>query len=164
MAIIGINFTKMDSERGGNTTGQININNNVVLNDVKEIDVNLAKHPEKGLLVRFKYSCQYNPNVGKIIIEGDVVSIEPPEVIKRVVDVWAKDKKVDPEISKQVLSQVLNKCTVQAIVLSRDIGLPAPIPLPRIQEGAGKEGAPAPDASASKKADEKSDAKSTAKK
>ena len=152
MAIVGINFTRINAEREGSPTGQININNNVVLNDVKEIDVNLAQNPEKGLLVRFNYSCQYNPKVGRITIEGDVVCIEPAEKIKSAVETWSKDKKVDADISKQVLSQVLNKCTVQAIVLSRDIGLPAPVPLPRIQEGSSK-----------KETDQKSDAQANAK-
>jgi len=136
MAIVSISFTQIKAEKTGNVNGKININNNVMLTDVSSIDVKLGGGAQKGLLLKYKYTCDYAPKVGKILLEGDVVTVESDDVVKKVVDAWKKDKKVDSEISRKVLAQVLNKCTVQAIVLSRDLGLPAPIKLPSI--GAGK--------------------------
>ena len=46
---------------------------------------------------------------------------------------WAKDKKLDKPIMNVVLNNILAKCNVQAICMSRDIGLPPTIPMPRVR-------------------------------
>ncbi len=132
MAIVGFNFTKINGEKSGNVTGKININNNVIITDVKGIDVNLGAKENKGLLVKFKYVCEYTPNVGKIILEGEIITLETVDTVKKCIASWEKDKKIDPEITRMVLSNVLNKSTVQAVIVSKDLSLPAPIPLPKI--------------------------------
>jgi hypothetical protein len=138
MAIVGFNFTKISGEKLGNITGKININNNVMITDVKNIEVNLGSKGSSGLLVKFIYTCDYAPGIGKINLEGDVVNLEEVETIKKCMDSWKKDKKIDPEITRRVLSHVLSKSTVQAVILSRDIGLPAPIPMPKIESKAAE--------------------------
>lgn len=132
MAIVGFNFTNISAEKTGNVTGKININNNVMLTEASEVDVNLGSQDSKGLLLKFKYTCEYQPKVGKVSFDGDVISMEKAEVVKEAVESWKKNKKIQEDLTRQVLSYVLNKCTIQAIILSKDLGLPAPIPLPKI--------------------------------
>lgn len=151
MSIVTINFASIKAERAGNVTGKININNNVMFTEVKAIDINLGSGQQPGLLLKFKYVCQYEPKIGSITLEGDVVAMEKQEVVKAAAASWEKDKKIDPELSRTVLSQVLTRCSVQAIILSRDLGLPAPVPLPKI-EGPAKP-AEAKDTAESKKAE-----------
>jgi len=132
MAIVGFNFTKISAEKSGNVSGKIGINNNIMITDAKDIQVNIASKDSKGLLLKFKYICEYEPKVGKMTLEGDVISIEPEAKVKECIESWKKDKKIDPEITKIVLSHVLSKATVQAIILSKDLALPPPIPLPKM--------------------------------
>lgn len=134
MAIVGFNFTKINAEKTGDISGKISINNNIMIVDAKEVDVSLGDSDNKGLLLKFKYICQYEPKVGNISLEGDVVTLEKSDMVKKCVDSWKKDKKIDPSISAQVLSHVLSKSTVESIILTRDLGLPAPIPMPKIQD------------------------------
>lgn len=132
MAIVGFNFLKINVERTAAVKGKLSINSNVMITDVKDIDVNLGTKDNKGLLVKFAYICQYGPSIGKIELEGDVVTLEDAEVAKKCVESWKKNKTFDKLITQKVLSHVLNKATVQAIILGRDVGLPAPIPMPKV--------------------------------
>jgi len=134
MAIVGFNFTRINAEKTGDISGKISINNNILITDAKEVDVSLGDSDNNGLLLKFKYVCQYEPKVGQITLEGDVIALEKADVVKKCVDSWKKDKKIDAALSAQVLSHVLNKSTVESIVLTRDLGLPAPIPMPKIQD------------------------------
>ena len=133
MSIVTINFASIKADRAGNVNGKININNNVMFTEVKAIDINLGSGQQPGLLLKFKYVCQYEPKIGSITLEGDVVAMEKQEIVKEAAAAWEKNKKIDPDLSRTVLGQVLTRCSVQAIILSRDLGLPAPVPLPKIE-------------------------------
>jgi len=136
MAIVGFNFTKITAEKTGNVSGEVNISNNVTIIGASEIKVNLGDKDNKGLLLKFRYSCEYTPKIGSLTFEGDVVTLEKADVVKNCVDSWKKDKKIDEDITTRILSYVLSKSTVQAIIMSRDLSLPAPIPLPKITKKA----------------------------
>lgn len=131
MAIIGFNFTKIDANKTGGVSGKVNISNNVMITDAKQIEINLGQKGA-GILVKFKYVCSYEPNIGKINLEGDIVFMEPEAVVKASIDSWTKNKTLDKEISKAVLTNALNRGTVEAIILSKELGLPAPIPMPKL--------------------------------
>ncbi len=135
MVIIGFSFTKFNVERKGIATGKLNISNNVIIKDVEEKQLNLGgKEKQDGLIFTFEFSSNYEPNIGSIALTGEVVSIEDPKVVKDIVKGWKKDKKVDPAFIKNIMNNVLAKCTVQALILSQDINLPSPIPLPQVTE------------------------------
>lgn len=138
MTIVGFNFTRMLVEKQGNVGGKININNNISLSNIKEMEVNLGQEGNRGLLIKFDYLCSYEPKMGKINLQGDVITLESLETIKKCVEIWSKSKAMDKKVMEKVMPYILNKCNVQAIILSRDAALPSPVPLPKI--GAGKEG------------------------
>lgn len=135
MAIVGFNFLKFNVERTAAIKGKLSINSNVMITEVKEVDVNLGTKDNKGLLVKFAYVCQYGPKIGKIELEGDVISLEDAEVVKKAAESWKKNKTFDKVLTQKILSHVLNKATVQAIILGKDVGLPAPIPMPKVTGG-----------------------------
>ena len=137
MAIIGFNFTKISAEKAvGSVTGKVDINNNITIIDVKEIDVDFGTKDSKGLLIKFDYVCKYEPKIGLIKLEADLVDVEDKEVVKKSMESWTKSKIIDKSIMHKAMAYVLSKCTVEAIVISRDVGLPAPVPLPKINEAA----------------------------
>ncbi len=132
MSIIGFNFTKMHVERTGGAQGKINISNNVGIRDVKEARINLGGSDTAGISFEFAFKVTYEPGIGSIEFEGDVVAMEEKSKVEDILASW-KDKKVVPqEMLKQVLDTVLNRCNVQAVVMSRDINLPIPIPMPKV--------------------------------
>ena len=134
MSIVGFNFSKIVAERKEMGKGNINIKNNVVVKEVKERDLALGTDKQKALQFLFEFSSKYEPNVANILLEGDVLLIEDSKRSKEILDEWKKSKKVNREVMGAVLNTVLNRCNIQALILSQDINLPPPIPLPKLTE------------------------------
>ena len=42
-------------------------------------------------------------------------------------------KKIPKDIVQEIMSNVLSKCNIEALLMSREIGLPPPIPLPKVK-------------------------------
>jgi len=99
---------------------------------VESTDLSLGKNKEAGLAFTFEFKSIYEPEIGEIIIEGEVIYLLDSKKVKEVLDRWKKESKVEAEILGDVLNAALSKCNIQALIMSRDINLPAPIPLPKV--------------------------------
>ena len=140
MAIVSFSFTKIVAEKKGPTTGKVNISNNVSIKDIEEATLSTGKAKQKILKFVFNFSSVYDPSVGKIEFIGDVLVVEPEKKIKEVLDKWKKEKKVQKDVLTPILNTVLARCNIEAIVISRDIGLPPPLPLPKVDAKATEKG------------------------
>jgi len=132
MGIVGFNFSKITAQKSSSLSGKININNNISITDVKEMEVTLTGQKGKGLMIKFHYHCDYEPNMGKISLEGEVIAIEDQETIKKSIESWQKNKSLEKDLMERIMPHILNKSSIEAIILSKDVGLPSPIPLPKI--------------------------------
>ena len=133
MTIVGFDFTKIDAEKKGPVKGKISINNNVTIKSVEEHNLNLGKEKQNALKFVFEFASKYDPNIGIIKLVGNVIYMAEQKKIKEVLDGWKKDKKLPKDISTSILNTVLTKCNIQSLILSRDINLPPPIPLPKVR-------------------------------
>ncbi len=131
MAIVGFSMHKINVERKNSPKGRINIKNNVSIKKVQRSRFNFGDKRD-ALAYMFEFTVNYEPNVGIITISGEVINLVDEKAAKDVLTRWKKDKKVDPVDLAPVLNAVLQRCNIQALVLSRDINLPAPIPLPSV--------------------------------
>jgi len=134
MTIVGFNFTKINVEKKAGAGGKVNINNNVSIKDVKEYSLMLGKSEQKGLRFVFEFKSEYEPNMGSIVLNGDVMYLGPNEEVDKVMKEWKKNKKIDPDFSAPILNTVLTRSNIKALILSQDVNLPSPIPLPRISK------------------------------
>ena len=134
MGIVGFGFSKMVVEKNKNATGKVNISNNISVTEVKEAKLSFGKTKQKGLEFTFKFTSKYEPKIGTIEMIGFVIDMEKEETVNSVLESWNKDKKVPKEVLANVYNHVLNKCNIQALILSRDIQLPPPIPLPKVKK------------------------------
>lgn len=134
MTILTINFSKMLIEKTGTPPGAVRINNNINIADVKESDISFGKASQKAIIFKFEFTSKYDPEIGNILIEGNTVYMGDDKVMKTVLEGWKKNKEVPQEVMSEVLNNVLSKCNVQAIILSRDIQLPPPIPMPKVRD------------------------------
>jgi hypothetical protein len=132
MTIVGFNFTKINVERKALPKGKINIKNNVGIKKVEEADLSLGKNKQSGLKFTFDFTASYEPKVGSINLGGEVLYLLEEKKVKEIVKTWKKDKKAPKDLTATVLNTVLQKCNIQALVLARDINLPPPIPLPKV--------------------------------
>src|SRR3989344_3887592 len=132
MPIVKINIHKIHAERNLNAKGgQVSINNNVALKDVEEMD--FAVEGKKGLKFTFTFSCNYEPGLGNIDVEGQVLYVGDEAKVKEVKEGWDKSKKVPQEVMEGIINSALHKGNIQAIKISEDINLPSPLPLPKVK-------------------------------
>ncbi len=135
LVIIGFSYKKFNVERKGIPTGKINISNNIVIQNVEEKQLSLGgKERQEGLIFTFEFTSNYEPNIGSIALTGEIVYMEDPKVVKEISKNWKKDKKLPPDIMKGIMNNILTRCIVQALILSQDVNLPSPIPLPQLSE------------------------------
>lgn len=132
MTIVGFNFNKMTAERKKPLAGKIDINNNVAIKNVEETDLSLGSSKQKGLKFLFEFTAKYSPDIGNIVLEGEVIYMDENVKVKSVLDDWKKNKKLPDDLVRNIIGTILNKSNVQALILSKDVNLPAPIPLPKV--------------------------------
>jgi len=98
----------------------------------------VKKPDQKGLKFTFEFVSKFEPKVGSITLLGNVLVMEETKKVQESLSTWKKSKSVNKEIMHEVLNAILAKCNVEALVLSREVNLPPPIPLPKVEAG-GKE-------------------------
>ena len=131
--IVGFGFTKLSAEKGEKAKGKININNNVSIKSVAEDSLSLGKDRQNALKFIFEFTSKYEPNVGAIVFEGELLYLEEPKKAKEILGEWKKDKSINKELMAVLLNAILVKCNIEALILSQQVNLPPPIPLPKVQ-------------------------------
>ncbi len=131
--IAGFNFTKLSAEKKEVIKGKVDINNNISIKKVEETDLSLGKQKQKALKFTFEFTSKYEPSFGEIMLEGEILFIDEQKAVKDIMASWGKDKKIPKEIMMALLNTVLSRCNVKALILSEDINMPPPIPMPNVQ-------------------------------
>lgn len=137
--IVGFGFTKLSAEKREGAKGKIDINNNVSIKNVEEADLSLGKEKQNVIKFVFEFTSKYEPAVGTILFEGELLFLEEPKKAKEILNSWKKDKKLPKELMAGLLNTILTKCNVQALILSQEVNLPPPIPMPKVQVAAAPE-------------------------
>jgi hypothetical protein len=130
MAIVGFGFTKMAAERKGLVKGKVNINNNVMVAGVEDAAIPMAPG-KKSIRVRFSFDSRYEPELGSIRFEGEVLLLEDTKVAEEVLARWSKEHALPSEMFSSILNHILDHSNVEALIVARDLNLPPPIPLPK---------------------------------
>ncbi|MEK6901432.1 MAG: hypothetical protein AABX37_03760 [Nanoarchaeota archaeon] len=134
MTIVKVSLHKVNAERSLNAKGgQIKINNNVSIKDVE--DMPFAVEGKRGLKFTFSFNCNYEPEIGKIEVEGQVLYVDDDQKVDEVKKGWKKDKRVPMDIMEQIVNAALHKGNIQAIKISEEVSLPSPLPLPKVKAG-----------------------------
>ena len=94
MTIIGFNFKNIKVSKKEGVRGKINIKNNVVITDIKEQDLSLGDKSQSALKFIFEFSSKYDPDLGEIILGGDLLFMESSNKTKEILDEWKKSKKI----------------------------------------------------------------------
>jgi len=104
---------------------QINTNTNVV---------GMEKKQDESMEVPFVLSITFNPSIAQMNLKGNAyVTGEKNEIEKALKDY--EQKKPPPQI---IIQSVSNVVFIEAVLISRILNIPPPVPLPQIPE-AGKQ-------------------------
>ncbi|MBR9702805.1 hypothetical protein GOV10_02100 [Candidatus Woesearchaeota archaeon] len=130
MAIIGFNFTKIGAQRYVSTTQKVQVTNNVSVTNITESKMG-GDTERKTVRLSFRFDTIYEPKTARMQMEGDVLLLLATKEADSLVKGW-KDKKVPTTSMLGAMNHVLERCNVQAIILARDLGLPSPVPMPKV--------------------------------
>ena len=133
MSIAGIQFTKIVLDKKSPAKGKVSVNNNVAVKEVSKTDLSFGAAKQNALRFDFEFKVLYEPNIAEMLFSGFLTYFEKPEVIEEVLKSWKKDKKVPKEIMTPILNNVMAKCNIEALILSREVNLPPPMPMPRVE-------------------------------
>ena len=133
MNILNITFNGINAERKGVPKGSISVSNNIKIEGVEEAKMGLDK-TKSALKFLFSYKTAYSPDIATIELKGELLGLLDAEGAKKITDKWKKDKTLDKDNAKIVINNVMNKCTIEVILLSRELGLPSPIPMPSVKD------------------------------
>jgi len=130
MAMVGFSFTKILAERKPTGNQAINIESNAGITSITEMPVIDSK--KMVLKFEFTFVVKYEPNAGNITLSGEVVELYDKEFGSKVLEHWKSDKKIHTEVMQEVFNTVLAKSNTEAIIIGRDLGLPSPVKMPRV--------------------------------
>ena len=131
MTIVNFVFTKMEVEKLQARKGGIKISNNVGILNVKEATLPVKSDKQDALDVEFKFETNYSPDIGKIELNGKLIYVGTKEEVEKTLKKWKKENKGEKELMTKIMNYILDKCNIQAIILSQYMNLPCPVPLPR---------------------------------
>ncbi len=131
MMIVGDKITKVDAVRGKLKRG-LKIETKPEITKISAEEIFAVGDKRKGALVEFNFNISYE-NSGHINIEGALFITGEEKELKDLQKAWKKNKKVDDKIFAIFLNRIFEVALVTAIPLSKTLGLPAPLQLPRVQ-------------------------------
>ncbi|MEK6822711.1 MAG: hypothetical protein AABY13_02690 [Nanoarchaeota archaeon] len=133
MPIITTSFNKILVQRLGEAPSKnMKINNNVQIRDIAKADLNVGNMKQPALRFEFEYKTEYLPKVAEIVMSGNMIYLTAADKIESILNDWKKDKKAPKDITTDVINNLLTRCNIEALLLSREMGLPSPIPMPKV--------------------------------
>ena len=132
MTVIGIQFDKIQLEKFGPAKGKVSVNNNVVVKDVSVVELAFGANKQDVLKFDFEFKANYDPKIAELVFTGSLTYFDKKERVAELAAGWKKDKKIAKEIMNPILNSVLSKCNIEALILSREVNLPPPIPMPKV--------------------------------
>ena len=124
MAIKSIEITSIDARRftkPGEVIKNVRIDNNSSVTLITPKD-------DKEANIEFRYSASYG-GVGSIRMEGIIIFAGD---VKELSTKWINEGNMPDEIAGEIHTAIMRVCVPDAIIISKNIKLPPPIPLPNI--------------------------------
>ncbi len=137
MQIIGFNFKKILALKSPDFK-RSSINTNIEFKDVNKEKLELFKE-EEALKVSFIFTVEYKDaedketKHGEISYEGDILLSTNKEESKEILKSWKK-KQLPDNIRLLLINFIIKRCSIRALSLEEDLGLPVHIPFPQVQK------------------------------
>jgi hypothetical protein len=133
MNIINMSFTGINAARTATPKGGVSVKNNVRVEGVEPFNMGIDQS-RQAYRVLFTFSSDYSPDFASIVLKGEVLVLDTAAEASKVIGTWKNEKRLDPSVGRGILNNIMNRCSLEVILLSRELGLPSPIPLPTIKD------------------------------
>jgi hypothetical protein len=133
MKLIGFNFTKIYIEKLKNVSKDLKIENSINIESIEEIKNEILKSKDSFLIIKFNYKLNYNPNIAKIELAGNVNLNVDEKLAKELLKDW-KYKKIKEEIKIALFNSILKKVNIKSLQLEEEMNLPTHFQLPSLKQ------------------------------
>ena len=145
MKIIGFGLTKVLAEK----SPEIQLKNLSLGTDIEFIDMveeksEMVKEGSETLKVFFKFSVPYKEKdkkeskKGEVSISGFIVILAAQDEVKDALKAWKK-RELPNEFRIPLFNFILRKCSIHALRLEEELGLPLHVPMPQLKAGSIKQ-------------------------
>ena len=139
MTIIGFNFSKILAHHKKPAKGNVKVGTNVKLDAVEKANLSFEKD-KAAIRTVFTYKVTYEPDIGGVEFQGELLFLQEAKIVDSLLKEWEEKKALPKKFSTDLINAIMQKCIIQALIMSKDIGLPPPIPLPKLKpEEEGKQ-------------------------
>jgi len=147
--ILGFNFTSINVENKISSPEQTRVKTDVSITDLKKDSLPQFSKDKELISLSFKFSAEYFKNeapkdqkekkqaklssqsIAQVILLGKMVLSLTKEQAAFFELAWKK-KDLPQEHKLPIYNFILNKCTIKALQLEEDLGLPTHFPLPKL--------------------------------
>lgn len=127
MNIFNIDFNSVHAEQTNVPQGDINVNNGINLQNLEKTDMTVAQG-KTAIKLTFTFKAEFKPDIGLVELNGTATLLGDDDEAQTLLDHWDKNQAVPQEHSEQIINALMKKSSVQSILLSREVGLPSPLP------------------------------------
>ncbi|MCF7872411.1 hypothetical protein K9L97_05245 [Candidatus Woesearchaeota archaeon] len=139
MNVLNITFNSIKAEKTATPKGKVSVTSNVNIENIEENKMGLDKE-RTALKFKFNYKTEYQPSFATIELGGEATTLMTKDEAKKIQDAWTKTKKsLDKKYAATLLNNIMAKCSIQSILMAKELSLPSPIPLPKIATETPKE-------------------------
>ena len=132
MPIIGITFTSISGKTVNNPVeGDVNVNSTPSIKNVSKKNIP-ALSMNDVVAIEFTFDINYQPKIGEITFEGEV--LYKTDKAENIIKAWKKEKKIDSDVTVEILNGVLKKCMSKAIDIANELRLPLPMQFPTVRK------------------------------
>lgn len=96
--------------------------------------ISIEKEKANTLKVPFVLSINYNPSISQINLKGRAYVLGEEKEIEKILNEH-KQKKPPPQV---IIQSISNVAFIEAVLISRTLNVPPPIPLPKIPSAKSK--------------------------
>jgi len=132
MPVIGFNINAINAKVEANTErkGNVNVNSSPTITTIERKDIELPGVKDV-IAVNFKFETKYDPKIGEIMLEGEV--LYQSNSSKDILAKWKKEKRMDDNMAIEVLNTIFRRCLAKAIEISAELRLPPPVSFPIVK-------------------------------
>jgi hypothetical protein len=81
--------------------------------------------------IEFRFTANYS-GIGFVRMDGKLVVADDSRSPESIAKEWGSTNNMPPELANIVHNAVISNCVITATIITRDIQLPPPVPLPQV--------------------------------
>lgn len=134
MKVVSFHFKKISIEKSSENFEKINVNSNIDLKEITSLKQDLFKTDDEIIGVKFSFTLEYEPNIAKIELGGDILLAIEPKMAKSIIKDWKDGKKVQEDFRIDLFNVILRKAHLKALELEDELNLPVHMSFPMIKK------------------------------